>query len=187
VDDRRPQHPQDPLAGLLDLAHLLGDLVDDEGLRLLAGHLGLHEREPRAGPPCRGQGDADAGRAAHQVRPGTDVAHRDGPHRADLAVSGVQVGVHDDAAVHLGVLHLDPALTEPDRGRQVGRGVEVRGEDAVALDRTRRAGSTSTRLAPWVCSRMTTESSVRASGAVTARRTVDVSVASLPTSKRTTS
>ena len=46
-----------------------------------------------------------------------------GTHRADLAV-----GVDDDAAVHLLVLHVDPLAAEPDLGPLVGRAVEAFGE-----------------------------------------------------------
>ena len=38
---------------------------------------------------------------------------------------------HDEAAVHLGVVHVEPLAAEPDPGLEVGRGVEAVGEHAV--------------------------------------------------------
>ena len=45
---------------------------------------------------------------------------------------GPGLGVDQDAAVHLRPLHRDPAAVEADEGLQVGGGVEVLREDAVA-------------------------------------------------------
>ena len=47
------------------------------------------------------------------------------------------VALDDDPAVHLGVLDRHPRAAEPDDRLQVGRGVEVVGEDAVGLDLAR--------------------------------------------------
>jgi hypothetical protein len=53
-------------------------------------------------------------------------------HVADRDGAGA-LTVDDDAAVHLRVLDRDPVTSEPDHGLEVGRRVEVVGEDAVGL------------------------------------------------------
>jgi hypothetical protein len=62
--------------------------------------------------------DDDAHARRHAV-------HGRGPHRRPVE--------HDQAAVHLGVLHVDPAAAHPHRGGQVGGGVEAGRQDAVPV------------------------------------------------------
>ena len=62
--------------------------------------------------------------------PTVDVGHRHAPGRPGRRVD-------DDAAVHLLVVHVDPAAAEPDLGALVGRAVEVLGEGPGDVGRRR--------------------------------------------------
>ena len=125
--------PQHLLAGRLGLAHAVGDLADQHGLRLLAGDVGLHEAERRPRPwSSTGTVDLDAGGAADDLHAGLHVGHR---QRVDA--QRVAGALDDQAAVHLGVLDADPAAVEADPGLEVGGGVEAVGEDAVLLAQRR--------------------------------------------------
>jgi hypothetical protein len=130
VDDGGTRDPQHLAPGRLDLADLVGHLTDLEVLRLLARHDGVHELEDVlvVGLLHRDE-DLDPAGAAHDAVPGSDVAHRD---RRDAHSVGVVA--YQEPAVHLRVLDVHPVAADAHLGVEVGRRVEVVGEDAVLLD-----------------------------------------------------
>ena len=124
VDHGRAAHRQELPAPGPGPADAFGNFGHQERLRFLGRHLGGHELE-RAPPTGPLQGpDPHALRAAHD-----EVAHADRVHGSG-AGPGV-VGGDDEAAVHLGVLDLEPPAVDLHRRRQVGGGVEPGREHAV--------------------------------------------------------
>ena len=124
VDDGRSADPQDAFACRLAVAHLVGDLTHLQGLRLLARDHRVHELEHRLGLRPRRRGDDDL----HPEESDDDrltlkhVRHR---HRRHVTVAD------DQAAVHLGILYLNPLPGDPDEGLEVRARVESFGEHAV--------------------------------------------------------
>ena len=64
--------------------------------------------------------------------------------------AGVALGIDEDAAVHLLVVHVDPVAVQADLGAVVGGAVEALGEGAVDVGRRRsRSPAAETGTAPW--------------------------------------
>ena len=124
VHDGRAGDDEDLAAAGADVAHLAGDLLDDEALGMLGADVAAHEAEDFALARALGRQDADAFVADDDE---LSLADRGGGDHARLGSGGVD----DDDQIHLGVLHLDPAAVEADLGGQVGGGVEIGRQDAV--------------------------------------------------------
>ncbi len=126
----RARNPQDAPPRFFDRAHLVGDLLHQQRLRLLAGDVGRHERErlARALRPLR-RSDLDPETTHHDLHAGLDVCHRDRP--------GAAVA-DDDPAVHLRPLDLDPPAVDADLRLEVRRGVEAGRERSVHIGRGER-------------------------------------------------
>ena len=107
-----PADPEHLLARGLGLAHAVGDLAHQHRLRLLRGHLGLHEPERLVGLVRLGHAHLDAGGAAHDEHAGAHVGHR---QRVDPRRGAVRVALDDQPAVHLGVGHREPPAVDADR------------------------------------------------------------------------
>ena len=106
----------------------LGHLGDEQLLGLLRRHLRAHELE-RAGAAGPVEG-LHPHAVARRPRPGRPPAPG-----AWGTVRTRPSGRHDQAAVHLRVLHVDPPAADADLGGQVGGGVEALGQDAVDVGR----------------------------------------------------
>src|SRR5581483_10097867 len=124
VHDRRAAHREELAAVRLRGADALGDLVDEQRLRLLRRDVRVHELEAAdvAGP--LGRMHAHTVVADDHLVARTHLVHRHGP---DPLVG------HDDAAVHLRVLHRPPPPGYADVGGEVGGRVEAVGQHAVAV------------------------------------------------------
>ena len=138
VHDSRPADPEDASSGGLDLPHPLGDLVDEQRLRLLAGDGGGHEAEVLllAARRRRRHLHADAVRAADDRLARLHVADRHVPHHLAAVLL-----LDDQSAVHLGAVHVQPLPVQPDEGVEVRRRVEVVREDAVGQGGAGRRGA----------------------------------------------
>ena len=124
-------HGEHPLAALACRPHALGDLGDEDRLRLLRADLGVHELEGATVARLLRRVDADTDLPDDDEIAGPDPVHRHGPHRR-------AVGGDDEPAVHLRVGDRHPVAVEADVGRQVRRRVEALGKHAVDA-RPRRA------------------------------------------------
>ncbi len=107
----------------MDLAHRVGELADDQVLGLLGADAAGHEAEDVHGAGPLHRRDLDALVTDHHRIAGVHLGDRDTP-RPRVA--------DDDGAVHLDVLDLEPAVSEPHAGGLVAGAVEGVGEDAVA-------------------------------------------------------
>ena len=164
VHDGGPGDPQDLAALPLHLAHLLGDLAHQQRLRLLAGHLRVHELERLLVRLVLAHREhhLDAARAADDPVAAADVADRDGAHPAV---------VDHQPAVHLRVLDRHPLR------RRAGRRSRGWSWSRSRPGRRRRLGASrstaspgSTRLTPCVCSRISSRCRSSSSSLVTVIR-----------------
>ena len=81
VDDRRPAHRQHRRPGGAGAADALGDLLDEEALRLLRRHLRVHELEGRQAPGRLGRLHPHALVADHHPVAHPDAVHGHGADR----------------------------------------------------------------------------------------------------------
>ena len=124
VHDRRAADRQQLAAVVLRGTDALHDLLDEQRLRLLRRHVGVHELEVAHVARPRRRVHPDAVEADDDLVAGLHSVHR---HRAHRGVG------HDDAAVHLRVLDGAPVAVDAHVGGEVGRRVEACGQHAVAV------------------------------------------------------
>src|SRR3970282_2666381 len=106
MDDGRASNDEDLSPGLLRGPHRPSDAVDEEALRLLGRDRASHELKNILVPRPLEGGHADAGRAAGDEIPFSDVGHRDTPGPRGP-------GLDYDPTVHLAVLPPPPTPLIP--------------------------------------------------------------------------
>ena len=151
VHDGRTADPEHLAAVGLHLAHLRGDLPQQQRLRLLARHRGAHEAEASLVPSRHREHDLHPAGAADDLVPGAHVADR---HRAYPAVR------------RRPARSPSPAARRAPRRRRAARPSRGWSWSRSRPGRRRRcstgrssASPGSTWLTPWVCRRMSSRAS----------------------------
>ena len=137
----------------------LGHLGHQQALGLLRRHLRGHELERARRPAGRSRGCTRTPSLPTTTRsPGRTrcIGHGAAPRSS----------AHDQRAVHLRVLDVEPVAVDPHLGGQVGGGVEAGRQHAVAIGTApARRRPASTRLAPCTCSSLEQAASASSSSA----------------------
>src|SRR5215510_11997119 len=108
--------------------HAFGNVVDDVTVRTLGRHLRLHEAEYVAIPWPLQRHHANSRAARDDQFTPFHYSHRKG-------TGGRLFWIDADAKIHFSPLHTHPVSSYPDLSRQMGRRIEILGQNAVRRGR----------------------------------------------------